>query len=153
MACAYATLTGPQITQTPYTLHSFLLCSHSVVLVSRKAVKEFPVEAHRSLGLAVHVCVLYITSGSHQCHLQIISPWAEHGGGGSNQRGGEKYFPPEDLFTPPRNPSSTEHFLLLFLPLTFSRCCPGPCCHKSSHTHFQYISNTHANAYTRRESG
>lgn len=74
MACAEVALTTPQITQTPYTLHSFLLCSHSEALVSRKAVKEFPVEAHCSLGLALYVYhgVLYIATGSHQCHVQII---------------------------------------------------------------------------------
>lgn len=55
MACANAALTRPQITQTPYTLHSFLLRSHLEALVSRKAVKEFPVEAHRSLGQSVCV--------------------------------------------------------------------------------------------------
>lgn len=115
IACPYAALTGPQITQTPYTLHSFLLCSHSEALVSKTVVKEFPVEAHCSLGLALYLCVcaLYITTGFHQCHEQIISPWRNNEGIGRQSDWREKYFPPEDLCSIPSSPhnlSLAEHF-------------------------------------------
>lgn len=89
MGCAYAALTGPQITQSPYTSHSFVPCSHSEALVSRKAVKEFPVEAHRSLRLELHACVLCINAAFQQCHVKIILIvcGGESGGGGGNQSG------------------------------------------------------------------
>lgn len=57
--------------QTPYMLHSSQLCSHSVALVSRKDVKEFPVVACARCRLCV--CVFYISTVSHRCQAQTIS--------------------------------------------------------------------------------
>lgn len=127
MICAHAALSGPQITQTPYILHSFLLCSHSEALVSRKAVKEFPVVAHRSLRLLLLMCGLCITADSHQCHVQIISLWTdaeeeEVWGGNQAVRNASLLRISAASLISLLIPSSTELFLLLLSSRDGERC-------------------------------
>lgn len=105
-------------------------------------------------------CVLYVTTSFHRCHVQVISPWTDNEAAG-RQSDGENYIPPEDLCSVPsypHNPSLTEHFLLVFLPLqrslspitvhTFNMYC-------QSHTHTLLVSlkHTHTQMHTHGESG
>lgn len=105
------------------TSHSFVPCSHSEALVSRKAVKEFPVEAHRSLRLELHACVLCINAAFQQCHVKIILiVCGGESGGGEAIRVEKEIFPSWGSLQrlPPGNPSFTKLFLLLFLALWLS---------------------------------
>lgn len=112
IAFTYASLPDPQITQTPYTLHSFLLCSHSEALVSNTALKEFPVEAHCSLGLALYMCACAL-------HYHQLSPsvmWPDMTGCDADETMGSNTSLLRTSAVSPHNPSLTEHFLHGFLP-------------------------------------
>lgn len=166
MACANAALTRPQITQTPYTLHSFSLGG----LSQQKSCKGIscwspllpePVCVGLCFFVVFFVCVCFPLPPAFTTIKYIpFTPRTDNKGSGCQTDIYRIYFPPEELFRAPlssHNPSLTERFLLLLLPLwLFShplsvslQSYPMHLCYHNVVTHTPWVSN----ASTHTESG
>lgn len=112
-------------TKNTHTIYiTLVLCSHSEALVSRKAVKEFPVEAHRSHGL-VCVCVRFtLPPALTNVIYRSFHPGQTMRGVDADQTGQRNTSPLSIYTSPPSLPIVihpwTKHFLFLFLPLWLS---------------------------------